>query len=88
MGKTGYFNKLIFVSYQLTGVHVNVLIQTVQSADYSFIHWAKGVTIRRPPMYTHLGLQALITISTPVSLGMPNGPFVTEDRVGTEKQKF
>ncbi len=76
------------MSYQLTGVHVNVLIQTVQSADYSFTHWAKGVTISRPLMYAHLGLKALINISTSVSLGMPNGPLVTEDRFGTEKQKF
>ncbi len=35
--------------------------QTDQSADYIFTHWAKGVTISRPPMYTHL--EALITIS-------------------------
>ncbi len=38
-------------------------------------------------MYTHVDLQALISISTPVPSGMPNGPFVTQDRFGTGKQK-
>ncbi len=62
-------------------------IQTDQSADYSFTHCTKGVTISRPPIYTHLGLQALISISTHVPSGMPDGPFVTQDRFGTGKQK-
>ncbi len=38
-------------------------------------------------MYTHVVLQALISISTSVPSGMPNGPFVTQDRFGTGKQK-
>jgi len=62
-------------------------IQTDQSADYSFTHCAKCVTISRPPMYTHVSLQALIDISTSVPSGIPNGPFVTQDKFGTGKQK-
>ncbi len=39
------------------------------------------------PQYAHVGPQALITISTPVPSGMPNGPLVIEKRFGTGKQK-
>jgi len=62
-------------------------IQTDQSADYSFTRWTKDETINRPAMYTHDDLQASITISTHVPLGMTNSPFVTQDRFGTGKQK-
>lgn len=42
-------------------------IQTDQSSDYSFLYCTKGVTISRYPMYTYLGRQPLITISTSCS---------------------
>ncbi len=44
---------------------------------------SKGVSISRPPMYTHLGLQVLITISTSVPSGTPNGLFGTDDMFET-----
>jgi len=47
-------------------------IQTDQSEDYNFPHCIKGVPISRPPMYTHLVLQTMITTSTYFPLEIPN----------------